>query len=652
MSTGHPGTPIDRRAWWALRVGAAGVVYGDIGTSPLYTWNELHHTGTLVSDADVLGAASLVFWTLTLAITVKYVQLVLRADNGGEGGTFALMGLLQRHPGRGRAALLTLLTFAACLLYADGLITPAISVLSAIEGLAVASPALQPFVIPLSLAVLTAVFAGQFLGTSKLGTVFGGLIGIWFAALSALGLWQIVKHPEILAALLPHHAIGFLASHGVWGAAAVLGAAVLAITGGEALYADLGHFGAPAIRWTWNVVVYPALLLNYFGQGAYLLGGGEVRNGSVFYGTVPEPLLFPMVVLATIATVIASQALISGAFSLTRSAINLGLLPRMAIVHTSERVEGQIYMPAVNVALWAGCCTLVLSFGSSTNLAAAYGLAVMGVVTTTTVSLAYLARHAWKWRAWTTALVFGGFLVFDGLYLSANLLKLLDGAWMPVILAAALYLVMWIWKTGREELAAAYRRVPRLPVSELVARRDELTTMPRAMVFLVSEAVRRPSDLAPVLLLKFVDRYGALPKHLTLFTVVFEADVPRWQGERFEVASLGGNIVSVQMHVGYMEQPDVRSALHTLKQQQAVRIHASRWTIVTGREEIVVGRGAPFWRVRILAFRWMVRLATHVHRWFGLSHDTGVSKELIAVRVFPDSGMEIPLDLSALRPQE
>lgn len=631
-----------RRAWWALRLGAAGVVYGDIGTSPLYAWNEIRHSGTLQSAQDVLGAASLVFWTVTLGISLKYVRLVLRADNHGEGGTFALMGLIQRYPGAGRALLLTSLTFAACLLYADGLITPSISVLSAIEGLAVANTTFEPFVVPISLGVLTALFAGQYLGTARLGAVFGSVVVLWFGAIASLGVAQIAGNPEILWAILPQHALGFLASHTLGASAAALGAVVLVITGGEALYADLGHFGAPAIRWTWNVLVYPALILNYFGQGAYLLSGGEVLRGSVFFSTVPEALVYPAVALATAATVIASQALISGAFSLTRSAINLGLLPRMQVVHTSEQVEGQIYLPLVNVLLWVGCCALVLAFQSSTALAAAYGLAVMGVVTTTTLSLAFLARRSWGWSTGTTAAVFGAFLLFDGAYLAANAIKVLQGAWMPLVVAAALYLVMWTWQQGRAELAAAYQRVPHIPVSEIVARRGALTLMPRAMVFLVSHPVSSLSDPAPVLLLKFVDRYGALPKHLTLFTVIPSPEIPRHPGEPLEVTPLGEGIVSVQMHVGYLEQPDVRKALRYLKEQGRINIHASRWTIVTGNEEILVSYGGPLWRARLLLFRAMMRLSIQIHRWFGLGHDTGVSKELIAVRAAP-TGMEIPL---------
>jgi KUP system potassium uptake protein len=632
------------RARWALRLAAAGVVYGDIGTSPLYAWNEVRHSGTLGNEQDILGAASLILWTVTLGISVKYVQLVLRADNQGEGGTFALMGLVQRFVGRGRAVLLTLLTFAACLLYADGLITPSISVLSALEGLAVANDVFEPYVVPLSLGVLTGLFYWQYLGTARLGAVFGAVIVLWFGCIAALGVAQIGRAPEILWAVAPHHALGFLASHTLGQSASALGAIVLVITGGEALYADLGHFGAPAIRWTWNFVAWPALLLNYLGQGAYLLGGGEVQRNSVFFSMVPEVLLYPAVALATAATVIASQALISGAFSLTRSAVHLGLLPRVQVVHTSEHVEGQIYLPLVNVLLWVGCCALVLAFQSSSALAAAYGLAVMGVVTTTTLSLAFLARAQWGWSLGVTALVFGTFLVFDGAYLAANALKLLQGAWMPLVLASALYLVMRTWQRGRTELAQAYRRVPRVPLRELVARRGALTVMPRAMVFLVSEAVLGPDDLAPVLLLKFVDRYGALPKHVTLFTVVHEPDMPRYPGERTEVTPLGGGIVSVRMHVGYLEQPDVRQALSHLKQQGQIKIHASRWTIVTGREEIVVSHGGPLWRAQLLAFRAMVRVSAQIHGWFGLGHDTGVSKEIIAVRASQD-GMEIPLAL-------
>ncbi len=636
MSVSAPQRPRDLAL---LCLAALGVVYGDIGTSPLYTWNEIHHTGLVEAPADALGATSLVVWTLTLAIAVKYVVLVLRADNHGEGGTFALMGLVHDLQFRGRGLLLASLTFAACLLYADGLLTPAISVVSAMEGLAVANESLRPAVVPGALAVLTALFSVQRYGTERLGTVFGVVCVVWFLAIGGLGAAAIAREPAVLWALGPHHAVGFLGRHLGPELLPLLGAVVLAITGGEALYADIGHFGVRTVRLTWNVLVYPSLLLSYLGQGAALVGGWELREGNVFYTLVPDALVAPMIVLSTLAAVIASQALVSGAFSLTRSAIHLGLVPRVTVKHTSAHLEGQIYLPAVNVALWVGCCALVVAFRSSAGLAAAYGLAVMGVVTTTTLALVVVARRRWSWSRWAVAAVFAPFLLFDLAYLAANVVKLPDGAWVPLAFGVALYAAMAAWKEGRARMRAAYDAIPPVAVKEVVDRAT-LTEIPRAFVFLVGSGVRSPDDPAPVLLRKFVDRYGGLPRHVTLFTVVEEPAVPWWRGPRFDVSDCGAGVVSVQMHVGYLEQPDVRAALTWLKTHRKIRLHAHRWTIVSGLEELVFERGAPWWlRGFSLALRW----SGQIHRWFGLTADPGLSKEVVPVVVRRDGTLRLPL---------
>lgn len=637
--------PTDWRRFLTLCLAATGVVYGDIGTSPLYTWNEVRRTGVL-HDADaILGACSLLIWTLTLAITVKYVGLVLRADNHGEGGTFALMGLVGPLRFVGHAALLAALAFAACLLYADGLITPAISVLSAVEGLAVASPAFEPVIVPLTLALLTGLFTFQWVGTERVGRVFGVVCVGWFAAIGLLGLGQVVGTPAILKAFSPHYAIEFLTRHRLSELGHVLGAVVLAITGGEALYADIGHFGVRAVRFTWLVLVYPALLLAYLGQGAFLLSGAPVRADNVFYSVVPESLLVPMVVLASAATVIASQALISGAFSLTRSAITLGFVPRFAVRHTSAEMVGQIYLPMVNWGLWAGCCALVLGFRTSAGLAAAYGLAVMGVVVVTTVALAVIASKLWSWPWWKVGAVFVPFLAFDGMFLAANVAKIPDGAWVTLVIGAGLYFAMDAWRRWRALLAAAYHRVPRIPLSQLIARRDELTEIPRAFLYLVAEPVRSAADPVPVLLMKFIDRYGGLPRNVTLFTVVPHAEVPYTREHRFEVDELGGGVVSVRMHVGFMERADVRAALRWLESHELVRIHAVRWTIVVGREEVLSEGGNPLWRLRMALVAWMSTLSVQVHEWFGLGVDPGVSKELVPVRA-RSGAVEIVVDRS------
>jgi KUP system potassium uptake protein len=636
------GPPPNRREFLLLCLAALGVVYGDIGTSPLYAWNEIHHTGAVESPADVLGVCSLVVWTMTFAVTMKYVLLVLRADNHGEGGTFALMGLVRTLSFPGRPALLVALTFAACLLYAEGLLTPAISVVSAMEGLAVANPALEPLIVPGALVVLTGLFAIQRIGTARLGIAFGVVSVVWFVTLTVLGLRAVAQTPEILGALSPHHAVGFLSRHFGLGLLPVLGSVVLAITGGEALYADIGHFGVRTIRATWYFLVYPALVCAYLGQGAVLLSGVPLRGGNVFYTTVPDGFVAPMVALSTAAAIIASQALISGAFSLTRSAIHLGLVPRLPVHHTSAQMEGQIYLPAVNLFLWIGCCALVVAFGSSAGLAGAYGLAVMGVMTTTTVSCLVLARWRWGWSWPAVAAVFLPMLAFDGAYLLANVAKLFAGAWMPLLFGAGLYALMWTWRDGRERLRAAFTRIPPLPLSEVVAQRERLVEIPKAFVLLVATPVTAVDDPAPVLLRKFVDRYGALPRHLTLFSIVEEPSVPYWRQQRFDVVDCGSGVVSVRMHVGFMEQPDVRAALTWLKTHRKIRIHAHRWTVVTGLEELVFSPGGA---LRLRLFAWMMRWSGQATRWFGLGADAGVSREVLPVRVHRDGTMELTMNV-------
>jgi KUP system potassium uptake protein len=636
-SAPHPHT----ERWLALAIGALGVVYGDIGTSPLYTWNEIRKHGALQEVGDIIGACSLIFWTLTIIVFGKYIGFVLRADNNGEGGTFALLSQVQGLKQRGTAVVATMLVFASALLYGEGLITPAISVLSSVEGLAVYDPRLEWLIVPCTLGLITLLFSVQYQGTHRVGRWFGAVMVSWFAAIAVLGARQIFRHPEILQALSPHHALLFFAEHGMGDNVAVLGSVVLCITGGEALFADMGHFGASAIRRAWMGLVYPALLLSYFGQGAKLLSGDTIIRNNVFFSMVPGPLMIPMVLLATCAAIIASQALISGAFSLTRSAINLGLLPRVAVVHTNREIEGQIYMPVVNWGLWLGCCWLVIEFTRSSNLAAAYGLAVTGTMVTTTVAMMYIARFRWGWGAIPTYLLFGLFVIVELAYLGANVVKIPDGAWLPLVLGALLFGTMRIWASGRHRLATAYSRVERFPVRQLLELKARMPVLERAMVFLTQEKVLSLEDRIPLVLLKFVDRYGALPRHLTFFSIVQEPEVPYWRDRRFDVRQFGQNVTSVRMHVGYMESPNTRAALVHLKQQRQVKIHATRWTIVMGREELVIEPGQMWWRLQYLLFSLLQQVGGEAHVWFGLGGDTGISKEVIPVRVGQGGHMEV-----------
>ncbi|MEZ4239789.1 MAG: KUP/HAK/KT family potassium transporter [Myxococcota bacterium] len=624
----------------ALAIGATGIVFGDIGTSPLYTWSEIRRHGALNNEADIFGAASLIFWTLTLIAFGKYVLFVLQADNNGEGGTFALLSQVRRIRGKGVRAVSVLLMFASALLYGEGLITPAISVLSAVEGIAVANPSLEWMIVPVTLGLLTGLFAVQYHGTARVGRLFGIVMVLWFLIIGSLGVYQVVRHPAILEALSPHHGLAFLARSGFAGDLAVLGSVVLCITGGEALFADMGHFGARAIRIAWMSLVYPALLASYLGQGAKLLSGEEIVRDNVFFSLVPSWAMFPMVLLATCATIIASQALISGAFSLTRSAINLGVLPRVAVVHTSREIEGQIYMPAVNWGLWLGCCWLVVEFQRQTELAAAYGLAVTGTMTTTSIAMMYIAHFRWKWSWWRTIPLFGTFLVVEFAYLVANVAKIPNGAWLPLVIGGILFAAMRLWRQGRRQLAAAYARVTRISVRQLVDLKRRMPELSRAMVFLTQEKVQEFEDPVPLVLLKFLDRYGALPRHLTMFSIVPEP-VPVWREKRYDVRQFGDNVTSVRMHVGYMEQPNTRAALVHLKQQRQIRIHATRWTIVMGREELIIEPGSPWWRLPYQLFGLLQQLGSEAHVWFGLSGDTGISKEVVPVRVGQEGVMEV-----------
>ncbi|MEQ1501674.1 MAG: KUP/HAK/KT family potassium transporter [Myxococcota bacterium] len=640
--------------WLALAIGAAGVVYGDIGTSPLYTWSEVRHSGAVSTSSDIVGACSLIFWTLTLIAFGKYIAIALRADNNGEGGTFALLSQIRSFGGRSAAVVGVVLVFASALLYGDALITPAISVLSAVEGIAVADERLEWLVVPATIVIITGLFMVQYHGTHRVGRLFGSVMVLWFAVIAAFGLIAIVRDPEILAALSPLQALSFLFTRGLAGDVAVLGSVVLCITGGEALFADMGHFGPVPIRRAWVALVYPALVLSYFGQGAFLLSGAPIEKGNVFFSMVPGPLQVPMVILATCATIIASQALISGAFSLTRSAINLGLLPRVSIVHTNREIEGQIYMPAVNWGLWFGCCWLVLEFHHASNLAAAYGLAVTGTMTATTVALAFVARRRWRWPLAPTVVVFGTFGTIELAYLGANVVKIASGAWVPLVIAILLFVTMQVWRTGRLKLGAAYAKVDRFTVRQLVELKRRMPELTRAMVFLTQERVQDFDDPVPIVLLKFVDRYGAVPKHLTLFSVVQEP-MPYWREKRFDVRQFGDNVTSVRMHVGYMESPNTRAALVHLKQQRQVRIHATRWTIVMGREELVVEPGGWWWRLPYLLFGLLQTVGGEAHVWFGLGGDTGISKEVVPVRVGKSGVMEVvvrppELDPSWLQP--
>jgi KUP system potassium uptake protein len=542
-----------------LILAALGVVFGDIGTSPLYAIREcfagVH--AIAVTPANVLGVLSLIVWSLIITVTIKYLLFVMRADNGGEGGILALVALVRRmrlDSGSRRAAVAIGL-FGAALLYGDGMITPAISVLSAVEGLTVATHAFEPFVVPITVAILIGLFLAQHRGTARIGNVFGPIMMVWFVVIAALGVRSILHEPRVLEALSPVYGIDFFREHGVR-AFLTLGAVFLAVTGAEALYADMGHFGRAPIRIGWFVMVLPALVLNYFGQGAALLADGSAQ-ANPFYALAPGSGLYPLVLLATAATIIASQAIISGAFSLTQQAVQLGYSPRLDIRHTSAEQKGQVYISEINALLLVATVALVFSFRSSTNLAAAYGMAVTATMVITTL-LAYLvARGDWGWSRWRAGAVTIGFLSIDLAFFGANLVKIAHGGWFPLAVAAVVYTLMSTWSEGRrlvnERLAASVR-----PTEEFVEelRRHPPAKVPGTAVFMTARA-----DGIPPILVHHLRHNKVLHEHVVLLSVAIVEAPSADPSAAIDVHDVAPGIHRVVVRFGFMESPDVPAAL-------------------------------------------------------------------------------------------
>jgi KUP system potassium uptake protein len=576
---------------------AIGVVYGDIGTSPLYTIKEAFspHYGLTADAPTVLGILSLVFWSLILVITVKYVLVIMRADNHGEGGIMALTALAQRTlAARGRASYLigVLGVFGAALFFGDGVLTPAISVLSAVEGLEVAAPALHRWVLPLTVAVLVVLFTTQRFGTAVVGKAFGPIIVLWFLALAAIGVNNIVQHPDVLRALDPTWAWRFFAVH-QWHGLFVLGAVVLAVTGGEALYADMGHFGRRPIQYAWNFLVLPALTINYLGQGALLLGDAAAARNPFYLG-VPGWALYPMIGLSTAATVIASQAVISGVYSATRQAIQLGYLPRMRIRHTSQETIGQIYVPAINWLLMAAVIGTVLGFGSSTALATAYGVSVTATMLITSIILILLVRA----RTSIPALVFWPlaaiFLSIDVAFLGANLVKFLDGAWYPLLLGVLVFTLLRTWGRGRqllrEELLKDGVRLESFLPSLMLS---PPTRVPGTAVFLTAQP-----HIVPTALLHNLKHNKVLHERNVLLTVETQSEPYVDAGQRLEIADLGHGFHRATIRYGFMESPDVPLALMRSPDCSQLCFDPMETTYFASHETIVASphRGMPIWR--------------------------------------------------------
>ena len=604
----------------ALSLVALGVVFGDIGTSPLYALRECFHGPHAITPTPehVLGVLSLIFWALVIIVSIKYLVFVLRADNGGEGGVLALTALATPISPSGRnerAVLLSIGIFGAALLYGDGLITPVISVLGAMEGLSVATPALQPYVVPLTIVVLVALFLLQRQGTAGVGTIFGPVMVVWFTVLATLGGAQIARHPTVLAAVNPLYAVAFFAETG-WNGYLILGAVFLVVTGGEALYADMGHFGRRPIRVVWFAFVLPALLLNYFGQGALLLEDASAA-ANPFYLLAPSWAIYPMIVLAVGAAAIAAQAVISGAYSLTMQAVQLGFSPRIRIDHTSQHQFGQIYIAGINWVLMAGCILLVLAFRTSSNLAAAYGVAVTSTMVITTVLFFIVARQQWGWGLPAAASLALTFLLIDASFFGANIIKVPQGGWLPLVLASAIFTLSLTWKRGRRILSQRIQ-AEATPLDDFIrdALQKPIRRVPGTAVFMNGTASRTPTAMLHNL------QHNKVLHERVLFVTVKTQQVPHVpHDQRLEVEHFGSGMSRVKIYYGFMDEPDIPHALVDLPEHGLTPLQPSDTTYFLGRESIIASArpGMARWRERLFAL--MSRNATTATAYFGIPPD-------------------------------
>jgi KUP system potassium uptake protein len=603
-----------------LSLAALGIVYGDIGTSPIYAIREsLSPTHQVAaSPENVLGVLSLIVWTLVVIISIKYQLFVLRAHNRGEGGILSLTSLVTPvgvHRGGGRRILILLGLFGAALLYGESMLTPSVSVLSAVEGLSLITPVLSPYVIPITIALLVLLFTLQSRGTAGVGKLFGPITLLWFFVLAGLGLWRLSSHPEVLRAVNPVHAVHFFTING-YRSVLVMGSVFLAVTGGETLYADLGHFGPRPIRLTWFTIVMPSLMLNYFGQGALILGDPAAAENP-FFLMAPRWGLVPLVLLTTVATIIASQAVISGAFSLTRQAVQLGYIPRVDIEHTSEREMGQIYVPSVNWALMLACIALVVGFGSSSRLAAAYGVAVTTTMVVTTLLFQVVARERWKWPLWWVVPLCGFFLVVELSFWGANLLKVLHGGWFPLLIAAIAFTVMTTWKTGRQILSQRLA-TSSIPVEFFMADLEDSPPrrMPGTAVFMFGNP-----DGTPPALLHVLQHFRTLHEQVVLL-VVETAEVPHVpRTQRLSTEELGDGFFRIILRYGYMEDPHVPRDLEGVTVGD-LDLDPENTTFFLGRETLIATRqrvGMALWRDRLFAF--LARNARNATSFFHLPPD-------------------------------
>lgn len=597
---------------------ALGVVFGDIGTSPLYTLKTvLALTGEKPDPAITLGALSLVIWTLILVTTIKYVSVAMRVDNDGEGGILALMALLGVKRER-RPVIVAVGLFGAALIYGDGAITPAISVLSALEGLNIATPGVQPYVVPAAVAILVGLFAVQPQGTARIGRAFGPIMALWFLCMAVLGIWGIARYPAVLLAIDPRHGLNYLFSGDARGFL-VLGGVFLCVTGAEALYADMGHFGARPIRLAWSAVVFPSLVLNYAGQAALVLQG-EPSSGNIFFRLCPSALLVPLVALATIATIIASQSIISGAFSMTRQAIQLGWLPRLQITQTSAEGYGQIYVGVVNWLLMIVTVGLTIAFGKSDNLAAAYGIAVSATMLMTSALLFIAMREIWRWNPAAAGALAGAFVIVDASFFTANLTKVAEGGYVPLLLAGCVYFIMVVWHVGASAVSERLREAV-MPIGTFMAKIQEgrVPRVPGTAVFLT-----RTQRDAPPVMVWHLKHNRALHERLFVLTVETES-VPRIRGaERVTVTQIAPNFWRARARYGFMERPNVPALLRQAH-AHGCNVDLDDVTYYVGHETVVHRedrKGLPRWLETLFAF--MQRNSVHVSDFFHLPPDAVV----------------------------
>ncbi len=629
-----------------LSLTALGVVYGDIGTSPLYTLNEVFfgHSHLKIGTMEIIGSVSLIFWAITLIVSFKYVVYVLQADYKGDGGVFALSSLIEnsgKNIGRLFKIVIFLLIFAAGLLIGDGMITPAISVIAAVEGLGLVTRSFQPFIIPLTLIILTGLFVVQHKGTTKIGKIFGPIIIVWLLAISVTGFSQIVNAPQIFKALNPFFALQFVFSMHIHSLLLLLGSVMLAITGGEAMYADLAHFGKKPIRLSWFSLVYPALILNYFGQGAYLLQGKQIINGNIFFSMIPSWALIPMVLIATCAAVIASQALISGAYSLVTQAISLGYFPRLPVKYTHTEHEGQKYVSFINWVLWIGAMALVLYFQSSSRLASAYGLAVSGVMITTTLGMIIVSSEIWKWGYLRSLLLFVPFLLIESLFLVANSLKFVEGGFIPVSIALFIFIIIYIWQWGKSIIKKTIHTYPTIDFSEFAQiKQENRIRLPITMICMV-EKKHKNEDKIPVLVQLLLDRYKYIPENLILLHVkqTHESHISN-EHERFNITQLfkdaeSGRITLVELKYGFMEEPHVEDYLVNLATHHLIDIpeNPKNWVIRTLDDNFVVDESAsPLLKIKTFIFSFLDKNSITIPEYFELGRKATVTKEVFIVK--------------------